>query len=265
MIQPFRGTQINRTHPLVKGLIGAWPFNDGTGLKTWDYSGNANKGTLEGGATWAPGRRGWAVNCDGVDGRIDCGNAAPLDQIGNGDFSVVFRMKSKDAVPLNSGALLNKHENANNTLWLYANETPRLVLLFSKTGISGFSIFAANPFDALRHHIVITINRTIDKAFAYIDSIKDSVETDLSSLPADSSNTGRLSWGARDSGVASYEGLLSDLLLYNLALTQEKINWLYREPYAMFDVSEKSRFFIILVPGKLNVAFTEKRPSIAFS
>ena len=267
--QPFRGIQINRTHPLVRGLIGCWPFNDGTGPKTWDYSGNANKGTLEGGATWAPGRRGWAVNCDGADGRIDCGNKAPLDQIGNGSFWLSFRMKSKDTVSLNSGHIFAKVQNSTNRIGLHSlGINTYLAFAIVKGGVLGeyiFGVGSLDPFDTQFNHIIIIVNRVTDRIILYMNAIKEDVELDISALPADCSNTGNLSWGARHNGVLPYEGLLANCFVGKGILSQEEINWHYREPYAMFYVPESGRFLIALVTGKLNVAFTEKKPSIAFT
>ena len=236
--QPFRGLQINRTHPLARKLIGYWPFNDGTGKKVWDYSDNANQGTLEGGATWAPGRRGWAVNCDGTNGRIDCGNGAPLDDIGNGSFWFSFRMKSKDTVPNNYGMLLAKPQNdIFDAFWLSSYGVVNRLNFFFKKGDVGvnntqFSINTA-PFDAIWNHIVLVINRFTDKALVYMNTVKDSTEIDISSVPADGSNTGNLLWGKRLTGLY-YEGLIGNCLVGKGILSQEEINWLYREPYAMF-------------------------------
>ncbi len=267
--QPFRGIQINRTHPLARGLIGYWPFNDGTGPKTWDYSGNANKGTLEGGATWAPGHKGWAVNCDGVDGLIDCGNDAPLDDLGNGSFWLSFRMKSKDTVPLIYGALFIKYESSLNQMHLSANLTEnRIRFYINKSATASNTIFstASAPFDTNWHHIVLVVNRTTDKVLFYVDTVIDAVQGNSSGLPADASNSANISWGGRqDIPTRPYEGLLGNCLIGKGILSQEQINWLYREPYAMFYVPGTSRFLIALVTGKLNVAFTEKKPSIAIS
>ena len=46
--KPFRGTQLNRTHPLARGLVGAWIMNEATGEVVHDYSGNGNHGAFSG-------------------------------------------------------------------------------------------------------------------------------------------------------------------------------------------------------------------------
>jgi N-acetylneuraminic acid mutarotase len=77
------------------GLLGLWHLDEGTGMATFDGSGNGNQGLLEGfvwpygwlgveGAAW-PGRSdarfslGDAVSLDGRDDAIDCGSSQTLD------------------------------------------------------------------------------------------------------------------------------------------------------------------------------------------
>jgi hypothetical protein len=63
--KPMRGQLINRTHPLVRGLVGAWLFNDGDGSNVWDQAyRHDNGGGLTGTASW---RHGGAVNLNGTD------------------------------------------------------------------------------------------------------------------------------------------------------------------------------------------------------
>ena len=81
------------------GLLGLWRLDENTGALAADSSGHGNTGTIEGSApAWVAGKNGYAVDLPGTDERIDCGNASPLDRVGNGDFSVSLWVKSKDAV-----------------------------------------------------------------------------------------------------------------------------------------------------------------------
>ena len=56
--KPYRGIQLNRQHPLARGLVGCWLVNEGTGDKVFDYSGNGNNGILTNmdEADWVSGR-----------------------------------------------------------------------------------------------------------------------------------------------------------------------------------------------------------------
>ncbi len=262
--QPFRGLQINRTHPLAKNLIGYWVCNDGTGKKVWDYSGNGNQGTLEGTApAWTAGGKGWAVNFPGTDERIDCGNGAPLDQIGNGSFYISFRMKSKDTVPSDFEAVMSKFENLNNSFYLSAGTAAnRLNLRFKKDGggiaNAQFSV-ATDPFDTKWNHIVLEINRTLDKAILYMNTVKDGTEIDISSVSADGSNAGDILWGARSDGYY-FEGRLNKCGIYTGVPTQEIINWLYWEPYALFKSWRRRYQFF---PDRMFLTFAGRTSGLA--
>ncbi len=272
--QPFRGLQINRTHPLAKNLIGYWVCNDGTGKKVWDYSGNSNQGTLEGTApAWTAGGKGWAVNLPGTNERIDCGNGAPLDDLGNGSFYISFRMKSADSTV--SYDMIFTKGVSNSNIELAASATSnRLALSLRKVGVGlNLSPFSAGtaPFDTNWNHIVLEINRTTDLAFLYMNTIKDATEIDISSAPADVSNNSNFRWGVRNSSSFPYEGALADMQIYTGVPTQEIINWLYWEPYALFKSWRRryqffpDRVFLTFAGKTLGLTLSETEPKITMA
>ena len=48
LVKPAVGAQINREHPLAKGLIAAWLFNERGGNKVFDYARRISDGTISG-------------------------------------------------------------------------------------------------------------------------------------------------------------------------------------------------------------------------
>jgi hypothetical protein len=52
------------------GLVGYWSFNEGTGTKATDFSGNSNTWTLTAGPMWTNGKRGKALSFDGSDASL---------------------------------------------------------------------------------------------------------------------------------------------------------------------------------------------------
>ncbi len=222
--------------PVTDELIGLWEFDEETGLIAHDSSIYGNDGNLEGDMStgdWKYPKSGNCIDLPGADERIDCGNGAPLDQIGNGSFWIPFWMKSKDAVPNNYGALFDKYQDVLGfiTLSSYAHAN-RVFLEIKKggTGVAGpFSVSSA-PFDTEWNHIVLVINRIIDKALLYMNTVKDTTEIDISALPFDISNTGRLAWGAANDGWAPFEGGLDEMRIYTGEPTQAKIDYLYNHP-----------------------------------
>src|SRR3990167_6445659 len=67
--------------PTNLGLVGYWSMNEGTGSYAGDASGNKNTGTLTGGPTWVDGKRGKALNFDGVDDYVNAGSAASVTDL----------------------------------------------------------------------------------------------------------------------------------------------------------------------------------------
>ncbi|MFO7659159.1 MAG: LamG-like jellyroll fold domain-containing protein [Bacteroidales bacterium] len=68
-------------------LVGYWPLDEGTGITTADESELTNTGTLVGGPEWVEGVFGSALDFDGVDAHVDCGDDQILE-FGTGNFSI---------------------------------------------------------------------------------------------------------------------------------------------------------------------------------
>jgi hypothetical protein len=62
----------------VKGLGGYWPFHEGIGTMTRDFSGNENAGTLVNAPTWHDGRFGYALSFNGIDQHVEISHADSL-------------------------------------------------------------------------------------------------------------------------------------------------------------------------------------------
>jgi hypothetical protein len=84
--KPMRGTPLDWSNPLNKGLRMHIAMNEGHGDKVQDLSMNGNHGTLNNFAFpstvasgWNPGRTGVVPKFDGVDDYVDCGNNESLN------------------------------------------------------------------------------------------------------------------------------------------------------------------------------------------
>ncbi len=60
------------------GLVGYWNFDQGSGTIAYDSSGYNNQGTIYG-ASWTSGKVNGALNFDGINNYVDCGNNEILD------------------------------------------------------------------------------------------------------------------------------------------------------------------------------------------
>jgi hypothetical protein len=59
-------------------LVGSWHLDEGSGTIAYDSSGNGNDGAIYG-ATWTTGKNGSALEFDGVDDYVNCGNDPSLN------------------------------------------------------------------------------------------------------------------------------------------------------------------------------------------
>lgn len=64
---------------LSNGLVGYWTFDEGIGDTAYDYSGNENHGVVNGDADWTIGVVNSALQLDGADDFVDCGNSPELN------------------------------------------------------------------------------------------------------------------------------------------------------------------------------------------
>jgi len=77
VLKPVRGIRLNKSHPFARGLVGYWLFNEGSGNKVFDLSGNGNgngnEGVLIADTHWVPGKFGSALDFDGIGDYVDTG------------------------------------------------------------------------------------------------------------------------------------------------------------------------------------------------
>ena len=141
-------------------------------------------------------------------------------------------MKSKDTVPMSYGKIVTKYASGTGFLLRSSgiDNQVSFVFYFGGSGANGnFSVGSA-PFDAEWNHIVLEINRTIDKTLLYVNTIKDSIQFNLSTLPFDASNTVDLIWGNNVIGTEPYEGLIDECRVYLGIPTEDEIGFLYKYP-----------------------------------
>jgi hypothetical protein len=211
-------------------LVGWWKLDDGGGSVALDWSGRGNHGTIIGDPEWVVGRVDGALDFDGLDDCINCGNPASLDitsQItlsawvktdaaGNGaNQSYVTKMVAGE----NSSYTL-RHINTNNIQFLI--------------GTAGVLYPVDNWFNGLWHHLAGTYDGSQLKL--YIDGALRATMANAGDIPvgAYNVNIGRDSIGNR----FPYDGAIDDVRIYNRALTQAELALIMRgNPLLAWDPS----------------------------
>ena len=232
MIQkPFRGVQLNRTHPLAKGLVGCWLFNEATGETAFDLSGHGNNGTLENDVAWGGSKFGGSLKFDGVDDYVDCGNDSSLDV--TTAFTVSVWVKPNTGYgSLNNPGVISKRVESWGGIWV-SSSTGKLWgrIYQSDSVIVNLPQNVVLPINQWSF-IVLVANPSDNYVRQYINAIEIGSVYYNGTIRTGSDN---LLIGEQTSEF--FNGSIDSVRIYNRALSAEEVAWSYREPYAMFEPS----------------------------
>ena len=229
LLKPPRGTQLNQSHPLARGLTGCWLLNEATGDKVFDVSGHSNAGTLSGNTCWKGGKFGPALDFDGSGDYVDCGTDSSLDFTSE-NFTISFWVNhdttsvkqhyfSRGKLSTN-GYYLENHGDGN--IYFVTNQSGNFQLTYGPSGIAAGSWC----------HIVIVRDEVKGKIYVNAGEINYSAQPTIVD-PASSGYSAKIA--AEYDGTDTLNGLIDHVRIYNRALSAAEIAWLYREPFCMFE------------------------------
>jgi hypothetical protein len=204
------------------GLVGYWSFDEGSGTKAGDASGQGNTGTLTNmeAGDWVDGARGKALSFDGVDEYVDVPHDADFNGTSGISISFWVNYSSSSATltgPLQKGAYPSSgwdivfHRTNRNVNLRFAGSV--------NDHVSSNNMLALDTWQ----HVVITFDPQADAVKFYFNGVYDKTVTDTGSIVG---NTTALSFG---SGVyAKLLGSLDEVRIYNRALGASEITSLYQ-------------------------------------
>lgn len=236
--KPPIGAKLNYGHPLAKGLIGCWLFNEGSGNKVFDYSGNGNHGTITNVAAQSA-TSGWNAGPDGAALLFD----------GSNDTALIPESLtlSPECITVFERVKFNAFTNTFNSLWTkqktsspygsahLVKNTGKIALYIRDTAVTDYH------YDGTGTHTLSTgqwynLSFTYDKqkAIGYVncevDGIINAAGKGLSVVSTTTDFNGSTAYASR-----CFNGLLSEVLIYNRALSAAEIAYLNAFPYCMFD------------------------------
>ncbi len=226
---------------LEEGLVAYWPLDEGAGESTVDVSGNGSTGTLNGGPAWAEGKLGGALNFDGNDDYVDCGNPAILD-FGTGDWTIsawfnVTDVGDDDPIIYSKGGdsgggiryeIFMREGNSQDLRFLIDdNDSKR------DPDTDDFE----NLNDGIWHHVV-AMRRDGTDLRVYVDGVEDmgvtnhgeatiAADDDLSGITQHNAHIGANYHHGNNEVQKFFRGLIDDVALWNRAITEEEIAYLY--------------------------------------
>ena len=215
---------------LTDGLVAYWPLDEGDGATTADLSGNGNDGTLDLPEWDNDGKFGSALNFDGVDDYVDCGNPGVLDF--GSDFTLSVWIKTDVAADAtifgnggdDGGGIRYRLSTTDSGLvhWLFDDDS-------SKQNPTGNIAVV----DGEWHHIV-GMRRDGTDMRVYVDGVEDMGVTNnaKSTIPADydlsgtsqhNANIGAIRGHGDDLPKKFFIGLIDDVAIWDRAITEEEI------------------------------------------
>ena len=233
--KPMYGVLLNPYHPLARGLVGCWLFNEGGGNIVYDLSGHGNHGTLGGGTAgycpaWTIGKFGSALNFDGSDDYVDVGTDESLDVAG-GDFTVAVWARWTAATG-NARAFLNFGFSGTSNRFLLTTGFGNSGQDKVSFGYGRSTTYGANWYydagsglnDGDLHFVVATLfGSTVT---IYVDD--ESVSFSEGSIGVEDGNF----FGLGDNDY--FEGDIETILIWKRALNPDEIWQLYTDPFCMF-------------------------------
>lgn len=228
MIKPFRGAVLNRTHPLARGLIGCWLFNEGTGDKVFDLSGNGSEGDMQNfsdSERWATASsQGFSPRFDGSDNVVALGNPSILNP--TAEISIVAGIISdSDPDPTGSGArIISKSNGSSGDHWgLALTNFRKLDFRINNSYSLTTDAVPANEFSV--------VGGTYDGANKryYINKL---VKTAAQTGAISTGNNIRI--GRHGTAVTRiYRGYILFVYVYGIALSSELMESFVANPYAV--------------------------------
>ena len=235
--KPFRGMQLNRSHPLAKGLVGCWVMNEAAGGKIFDLSGNGNDGTIISSPKWGSD----GLNFDGTDDFVDMG--------------VVNQVDAAAAVTI----IMSVKPTVNRDHWMFARSigtTSTDVFILWVDDVCGAGDGAGNT-DTFAFNVgsaseatnrvngdtgLRTLNTWQTVAGVFNGTYRGLYHNGVLNAEHNSGVQTTIVSSANEFYIGQWEvfeindleGGIQYAYIYNRALSANEIAWLNREPYAMF-------------------------------
>jgi len=225
------------------GLISYWSFNEGTGTKVGDMSGNGNTGTWNGtGSHWTTGKFGGGGSFNGTNDYVESSNFA--DNLPQLSVSVWF--KSSQTAGTNYPAIVSKLDPGSTSSgdgWAlfmrpHAGTMGKLfVIIQASDGSIWRSKYTTTTYnDGKWHHAVMLVNNlTVD---LYVDGARPTL-TDYQSGTITTYSTSYPVRVGRDSDTADvFNGIIDEVRIYNRALDASEITKLYESGLSRIGINQ---------------------------
>jgi len=220
---------------MTRGLVGYWSFDEGSGSTAYDASGNGNDGTLIHDPKWTQGKSGSALQFDGTDDYVDCGNDESL----NITDAITIEAWIKPTTWASYRYPVSKKKDTTG----YSLQTGDV----STSGLQ-FRIYIGGAAYLAETNILPPLNQyshiigTYDgsRVRIYMNGIEQTIGRDV--IGSIDITTNPLTIGCYSSGTCHFNGIIDEVRIYNRALSAEEVRYHYNHggPVASWNFDEGS-------------------------
>ena len=241
---------VNRSHPLARGLVGAWPMQDGSGYTFRDVSGHEIHGAIPRGATPGTGLYGGCLDVPGTyDGSNITANGplvanADLPDL-SGSWTASAWARIDVAPTTNSVYLVGKSTDIGASARyqiqltvLHTAPAGRIAVYIYDGGTApGSAPGVTSPgtyVDGQWHHFLSQRDVPADMIRLYIDGVLIAETEDTTDPLRSTVSTAPLQMGWRYDYGRRLNGAIGDVRLYDRALTPSEVASMYQDPWALY-------------------------------
>ena len=243
--KPLLGRQINWAHPLARGLVACWLFNEGSGNKVYDIASHKYDLDFINNPIWSPGKFGHSILLDdgdsehlGFSGQIitdyPFALAAWFNTDNNTDRQHIISFGDASA-NVEFAALEIENDAGDDVVHCEIRQ------IDATTSVSTLTEFSLNTWHFALVNFISTSNRNI-----FLDAGGKATNTASENFPSlyDLVSIGSLN---RLTPIRYFSGKIDLPMIWNRTLTDNEVEWLFREPTAMFQ-QNRARWFSIAAP-----------------
>jgi hypothetical protein len=237
VVKPARGARLNPAHPLARGLVGCWLFNEGTGDRVYDVSGNENTGTLTNmtESDWIGGRDGGVLDFDGSDDVI-----TGVSRLGGAtEFTITVLVNHKAAGGSLYGAWISSNTDFNGGYFFGRNDDDNAQIYVSTKQVE-------TPINILNegtYRAWTAVYKGSEFIKIYVDG--EMVVEDTTTIPASVPAHTGYEIGQNLNGPYQAACYIGCVYVHNLALMDAEVFALHESLYQMFEQATPAGIFSI--------------------
>lgn len=224
-MKPPAGVQINPLHPLSRGLMGYWLFNESAGSRVNDISGHGNHGTLTNmspnvqGSGWGGSKFGGGLKFDGSNDQVIVPYDSSLEPNYITISAWIYPQTGARYIATNFIAV----DDASFIFQLFNDDLQGNVFINDVHQVGSFVSITLNEW----HYVVMTYDG--DRMKTYLDGVlKADDDVADGTLPADGND---IYISNRAVGERAFNGSIDSVRIYNRALSAAEIKTLYYDPF----------------------------------